>query len=201
MTDVGGNALLQVSKDVYGTGTWESVTESNNTLKSVYISERVAGTVSQSLITTLQTLTNEDPHRTLQSKVWKYLQTNMDFLPQLDLHMIHMPKVLAFIDTKGGQNSLYQVLRGGYFPNLFINPTPERVRLTDQMKQLSEENTSLREMLREEQERTRDLEVENERIKMWFEDRGMTSKCCLMPIFKVVELWKRFVDILRVPVK
>eukprot|EP00970_Alexandrium_tamarense_P003647 scaffold571_cov175-Alexandrium_tamarense.AAC.5 len=201
LTDVGGNALLQVSKDVYGTGTWESVTESNNTLKSVYISERVAGTVSQSLITTLQTLTNEDPHRTLQSKVWKYLQTNMDFLPQLDLQMIHMPKVLAFIDTKGGQNSMYQVLRGGYFPNLFINPTPERVRLTDQMKQLSEENTSLREMLREEQERTRDLEVENERIKMWFEDRGMTSKCCLMPIFKVVELWKRFVDILRVPVK
>ena len=29
LTDVGGNALLQVSKDVYGTGTWESVTESN----------------------------------------------------------------------------------------------------------------------------------------------------------------------------
>lgn len=109
--------------------------------------------MSAAVLNQLQNLTSEDPHRTLRTRAWNFISNDMDCLPNLNLHMRHMPKFLAFVRAKGGQDSLFDVLRGGHFPDLFTSPTPEKVRLREQMNKIKLENETLRTSLEREMHR------------------------------------------------
>ncbi|KAL3782240.1 hypothetical protein HJC23_000303 [Cyclotella cryptica] len=216
LSDRGGRQILRACQDIDGTGSWSSVTRSNHTLRSVFISEKHAPRMSSGLICKLQSLTSEDPRRTLQNKAWNFIQRDVDCLPNLNLKTKHMPYFLKFVATNGGHDCLFQVLRAGYFPDLFTHPTPEKIRLKQHMKKIEYENQTLRTSLEREMRKNQSLrsferELQNdrasnqscrrdreeqERFKHWYEKRDL-KHCCLQPFIKAFEVGKMMIELLK----
>ncbi|KAL7521351.1 hypothetical protein ACHAWX_006021 [Stephanocyclus meneghinianus] len=216
LSDRGGRHILRACQDIDGTGTWSSVTRSNHTLRSVFISEKHAPRMSAGLISKLQSLTSEDPHRTLQNKAWNFIQRDMCCLPNLNLKTTHMPYFLKFVATNGGRDCLFRILRAGYFPDLFTNPTPEKIRLKHQMNKIEHENKALRTSLEREMRKNQNLRLlererqndrvssqthrrdreEQERFKHWYEKRDL-KHCCLQPFIKAFEVGKMMIELLK----
>ena len=216
LSDRGGRRILQACQDVDGTGSWSSVIRSNHNLRSVFISEKHAPRMSAEVLNQLQSLTIEDPHRTLQKKAWCFIQRDMDCLPHLNLDMVHMPHFLSFINNNGGQDSLFDVLRAGYFPELFTSPTPEKLRLKKEMKKIELENETLRTSLEREMRQKQSLLLlesgeakhypsprkqidildKEEELKSWYDKRDI-RKCCLQPFIKAIEVGHAVFDLLK----
>lgn len=217
LSDRGGRQILRACRDIDGTGSWNSVIGSNHTLRNVFISEKHAPRMSAGVLNQLQNLTTEDPHRTLQNKAWNFIERDMDCLPNLGLQMNHMPHLLEFVQSKGGQDSLFGVLRSGYFPDLFTSPTPEKIRLKKEMQKIALENETLRISLERELHRkqslllledgkkkkaassprkpaTRDQDLEE--VKFWYEERGL-RQCCLQPFVKAFEVGHQMFELLK----
>lgn len=216
LSDRGGQHILRACQDIDGTGSWSSVTRSNHTLRSVFISEKHAPRMSAGLISKLQSLTSEDPRRTLQNKAWNFIQRDMGCLPNLNLKTTHMPYFLKFVATNGGHDCLFRTLRAGYFPDLFTNPTPEKIRLKQQMDKIEHENKALRTSLEREMRKNQNLRLlerecqndrvscqsyrrdreEQERFKHWYEKRDL-KHCCLLPFIKAFEVGKMMIELLK----
>lgn len=217
LSDRGGRQIIRVCQDIDGRGSWNSVIRSNHTLRSVFISEKHAPRMSAGVLNQLQSLTTEDPHKTLQNKAWNFVKRDEDCLPNLGLQMTHMPHFLAFVHSKGGQDSLFDVLRGGYFPNLFTSPTPEKLRLKKEMKKIALENETLRVSLEREMHRKQSLLLlesgkekksassprkadaraqDVEEVKLWYEERGL-RQCCLQPFIKAYEVGQQMFELLK----
>lgn len=216
LSDRGGRQILQACQDVEGTGSWNSIVRSNHTLRSVFISERHAPRMSAGVLNQLQSLTTEDPHKTLQIKAWNFIKNDMDCLPTLGLKMKHMPNFVTFVQQNGGQDSLYEILRAGHFPDLFTSPTPEKLRLRKEMKKIELENETLRTSLEREISRKQSmLLLENGKKKkvsspskpiargrdeedasLWYEDRGL-RQCCLQPFIKAFEVGQAMFELLK----
>ncbi|KAL7480329.1 hypothetical protein ACHAW6_006025 [Cyclotella cf. meneghiniana] len=216
LSDRGGRHILRACQDIDGTGSWSSVTRSNHTLRSVFISEKHAPRMSAGLISKLQSLTSEDPRRTLQNKAWNFIQRDMGCLPNLNLKTTHMPYFLKFVATNGGHDCLFRILRAGYFPDLFTNPTPEKIRLKQQMDKIEHENKALRTSLEREMRKNQNLRLleresqndrvsrqsyrrdreEQEQFKHWYEKRDL-KHCCLLPFIKAFEVGKMMIELLK----
>ena len=194
LTNVGGQAILDA---VEGTGSWHSIIRSNHTLRSVYISDRPNVTISKALALKLQCITNFNPHHTLQSKVWRYIQNNMEDISYLGLESKHMPQALSFIYENGRLDSLFQFIRSRNGPSLFTNPTPERIRLTNEMELIKQENRQLKELLKSEREINTSLREENEYLTFLFNNNEKPRMCCFPPFFKLLQFCKFVVQLLR----
>lgn len=216
LSDRGGRHILQACQDVDGNGSWNSVVHSNHTLRNVFISEKHAPRMSVVVLNQLQSLTTEDPQRTLQIKAWNFIKRDMDCLPTLGLKLNHMPNFLAFVQANGGQDDLFDVLRSGYFSDLFTSPTPEKLRLKKEMKKIELENETLRTSLEREISRKQSLllldnenakrtsskdkpaarALDDEDAKLWYEDRGL-RQCCLQPFIKAFEVGQAMFELLK----
>jgi len=211
LNDVGGKILLHVvdpismlndddlSSEPTRSSEWENVKRSNHTLQSIYILDRPTVTVNKDLITKLQSISTFDPHRTLQRKVWHHLEKNIGDISHLGLESNHMPNVLSFVDQHGTTNDLFRLIKSRNTPELFTYPSPEKVRLSQQMEQIERENEILKELLELEREKSEDLHKENNYLRRLFRNREEAQKCCLMPIFKLFDVWKMFIELLREP--
>jgi len=202
LNDVGGQVLLNVV-DPFSEPThsseWENVTRSNHTLQSVYILDRPTVTVNKNLITKLQSISTLDPHRTLQKKVWHHIDKNIEDISHLGLESNHMPNVLSFVHQHGTMDQLFRLTRSRNTPELFSNPSPERARMSYQMEKNERENEILKELLELEREKSEGLHEENSYLRSVFQNRDEAKKCCLMPIFKVLEMWRLFIELLKEP--
>jgi hypothetical protein len=216
LSDRGGRKIIQVCQDIDGTGSWNSVMSSNHTLRSVFVSEKHAPRMSAGVLNQLQSLTMEDPHKTLQVKAWKFIQRDMDCLPTLNLQTKQMPQFLSYVKSNGGQDSLFNVLRAGYFPELFTSPTPEKLRLRREMKRIKLENESLRISLEREMRRKQNLlllesgekkkpttstksacrDLEEDELKHWYEKRDL-KRCCFQPFVKAFEVGVMMFELLK----
>jgi len=201
LTDRGGQAILQV---VQGQNeSWQSMITSNNTLQSVYISEKAGSAMSKSLLTNLQAITTVDPHRTLQNKAWNYIENNIEDLSDIGLEAKLVPYFLSFISTRGGANSLFSFIHSRKnAPELFFsNPTPERTRLTPQMEKAKRRNKALKALLKSERKVSGRIQSENINLRDLEDDeqnqRKAMARCLLLPIFKAFEVCKYFIDLLK----
>mmetsp|Transcript_191 Transcript_191/g.332 ORF Transcript_191/g.332 Transcript_191/m.332 type:complete len:461 (-) Transcript_191:74-1456(-) len=183
LTDVGGQVMLSA---VDGSESWESATCSNNVLRSVYISERSNATMNKDLVIKLQSLADVDPQRTLQSKVWRYMDNHMGELSNVGLKAKHIPRVICFVNKRGGLDGMYRVLQNCNMQDVVYNRTPNRAR----MEQIEQENKVLKELLASERESNASLRQENRYLRE-------RTRCCWVPIMKALELWKVLVDMLR----
>ncbi len=98
LTDIGGLAILRV---VQGQDeSWSSKTNSNHTLQSFQITERAGISMSETVLTKLQSITNIGPHQTLQSKAWNYVDNNInDVLSSINCGVKLGPHLLAFVSS------------------------------------------------------------------------------------------------------
>eukprot|EP00804_Cyclotella_cryptica_P019407 CCRYP_006595-RA/>CCRYP_006595-RA protein AED:0.01 eAED:0.01 QI:154/1/1/1/1/1/2/155/461 len=157
LTSVGGKALLRAARDDE-VELWASVANSNHTLKSVIIAGRHLESMGNELTLQLRDITTLDPHKTIQSKAWHYVNSSMKDLSELGLNVKHMPRFLAFVEKRGGINALFNLLRNGHSPSLLANPTPERVRLTNKMEKIEQENERLRHLIKKEKSSSEEYE-------------------------------------------
>ncbi|KAL7518449.1 hypothetical protein ACHAWX_003272 [Stephanocyclus meneghinianus] len=81
----------------------------------------------------LRDITTLDPHQTIQSKAWPYLNNSMkdDCI------------FLVFVDKRRGTDVIYNLLPNGHSPSVLANLTPERVRLLHKMEKIKQENKRL----------------------------------------------------------
>lgn len=205
LTDIGGLAILRV---VQGQDeSWSSKTNSNHTLQSFQITERAGISMSETVLTKLQSITNIGPHQTLQSKAWNYVDNNINHtLPSINCGVKLGPHLLAFVSSHGGLDSLFSLLRSrNNSPERFTNhPTPERIRLMKKMEKVSNENKVLKALLKSErchrsQRHLRDsakdfnvrhLEEDGQR------ERNTFARCLLLPLFKLCETCKFLIELL-----
>jgi hypothetical protein len=159
LTAVGGEALLRAARDDE-MESWITIANSNHTLKSVIVAGRHIESMGNELTLQLRDITTLDPHQTIQSKAWRYVNNSMKDLSELGLNVKHMPRFLEFVDKRGGTDAIYNLLRNGHSPSLLANPTPERVRLTNKMEKIEQENKRLRHLI----EKEKGLSEEYERI-------------------------------------
>ena len=205
LNDIGARVLLNVVDPFSFPPTdksseWDEIQRSNHTLQSIYILDRPTVSVDKTLITKLQSISTQDPHRTLQKKCWHHLDENIETISHLGLEPKHMPEVLAFVHQHGTMDHLFRLVKSRNTPELFSNPTPEKARLSSQMEKLERENESLRTLLESERERAEDVREENNYLKQLLRNREEAKKCCLLPVFKMMELWRLFIDLLKDPV-
>ncbi|KAL7529663.1 hypothetical protein ACHAXR_003083, partial [Thalassiosira sp. AJA248-18] len=190
LTDQGGQAILQV---VQGQDeSWQCKTASNHILQHVYISDKAGSSMSKNLLTKLQTITNVNPHQTLQNKAWNYIDNNIGDLSATNLDAKLAPHLLSFVSSRGGVNSLFRFMHSSiHVPELFSNPTPERVRLTPQMEKVKQQNKALRALLRSEREASQSIRSENIHLRDLDEEeehqRKAIARCLLLPLFKAFE--------------
>mmetsp|Transcript_28434 Transcript_28434/g.52476 ORF Transcript_28434/g.52476 Transcript_28434/m.52476 type:complete len:114 (-) Transcript_28434:58-399(-) len=110
-----------------------------------------------------------------------------------------MPNVLSFVHQHGTMDQLFRLTRSRNTPELFSNPSPERARMSYQMEKNERENEILKELLELEREKSEGLHEENSYLRSVFQNRDEAKKCCLMPIFKVLEMWRLFIELLKEP--
>jgi len=204
LDDVGGQVLLDVvdpfARPAEPKDQWENILRSNHTLQSIYILDRPTVTVSKNIITKLQSISSLDPHRTLQSKCWHHIEENIDDISHLALESEHMPNVLAFVHQHGTINELFRLIQSPTTPDLVDNPSPERARISFQMQNMEKENELLRSLLEDEREKSEELHDENSYLRRVFRDKEEAKKCCLLPITKLMDMWRLFMELLRKPV-
>mmetsp|Transcript_10693 Transcript_10693/g.23672 ORF Transcript_10693/g.23672 Transcript_10693/m.23672 type:complete len:480 (-) Transcript_10693:32-1471(-) len=202
LDDIGGQVLLNVV-DPFSQPTvsseWEHVTRSNHTLQSIYILDRPTVSVDNNIITKLQSISNMDPHRTLQSKCWRHIEKNIEDISHLELESKHMPEVLAFVQQHGTVDHIFRLVKSRNTPELFTNPSPEKARMSHQVEKVESENEMLKELLESEREKSEDLHEENNYLRNLFRDREERKQCCMLPVFKFMELWKYFIELIREP--
>lgn len=200
LDDVGGQVLLNVvdpfSIPADHVDEWDNINRSNHTLQSIFIYDRPTVTVDRNIITKLQSISSLDPHKT---KCWCHLEKNIEDITHLKLETKHMPEVLAFVQSRGVQDDLYRLIKSRNTPELFTNPSPERARLSHQMAKIEQENEMLKELLDHERDKSQDLHQENSYLRNLIQNKEEAKKCCLLPIFKLVDLWKLLIDLLREP--
>ena len=61
------------------------------------------------------------------------------------------------------------------------------------------ENEILKELPELEREKSEGLHEENSYLRSVFQNRDEAKKCCMMPIFKVLEMWRLFIELLKEP--
>lgn len=178
---------------------WERVGRSNHTLQSIYILDRPTVTVNKDLITRLQSISTSDPHRTLQEKAWRHIEKKLDDTSHLGLETGHLPHLFSFAQNHGTLDDLFRLVRSSDIPEVFAHPSPEKARLAAQMERVERENELLKELLALERERSEDLHEENTYLRRLFHNREEAKKCCLLPIFKLLDVWRSFIELLREP--
>lgn len=200
LTNIGGQAILKV---VQGQDeTWQQIISSNNTLQSVYVSDRAGSTMSMSVLTKLQSITTVNPHRTLQSKAWNYIDSNIEDLSAIRLEVKLVPHFLSFLSARGGVNSFFQFLHSrSNNTEFFSNPTPERLRSMRQMEKTEQQNMILRALLKSEMAVSQTIRMENNSLRDLKEDeqhqRNAMIRCVLLPLFKCFETWQSFMELLK----
>ena len=203
LNDVGAQELLDVvdpfTEPVESSSSeWDKVTASNHTLQSIYILDRPGTvTVSKDLIKKLQSISTLDAHRTLQSKCWHHIEKNIETISHLGLETKHMPEVLSFVHQHGTIDHLFRLVKSSNTPELFTNPSPEKARLSDQMKKIDQENEKLRELLGLERDKSDSLNQENNYLRNLSERREDVKKCICLPLHKLAELWKNLIEDLK----
>jgi hypothetical protein len=207
LTDIGGLAILRV---VHGQDeSWSKKTNSNHTLQSVQITERAGISISETILTQLRSITNIDPHHTLQSKAWNYIDNNIDDLSSINCGVKLGHHLLAFVSSRGGLDSLFSLLRSRKnAPESFTNhPTPERTRLMQKMEKVSRENKVLKALLKSERchrshRHLRDSTIKSEDFNLRHLDedkqreRKTIARCLLLPLFKLCEACKFLIEFL-----
>jgi hypothetical protein len=198
LTDNGGLAILRAVQGI--DESWSSKTTSNHTLQSVRIEERAGISMSESIITKLQSITDIDPHQTLQRKAWEYINININNLSSINCDVKLGSHLLAFVSSRGGLDSLFSLLRSGKnSPDSFTNhPSPDKIRLRRKMENILRENEILKALLKSERRHrshgrlratsmknegvnVRDLEEDDQR------EKKTIARCLLLPMFKVCE--------------
>lgn len=202
LDDVGVQDLLNVvdpfSQPTHSSESeWENVTRSNHTIQSIYILDRPTVTVNKKIITKLQSISSLDPHQTLQSKCWCHLEKNIEDISHFGVESKHMPEVLSFVHTHGTMDQLYRIIRSRNTPELFTNPSPEKARMSSQMERIEQENEMLKELLESEREKSGGLHEENSYLRNLIQNREEARKCCLLPIFKLMEMWKMLIELIN----
>jgi len=201
--DIGGKVLLNVvdpfSIPADPRTEWENVKRSNHTLQSIFIYDRPNVTVDRSIITKLQSISTVDPHQTFQDKCWRHTEKNIDDISHLGLEAKHMPEVLSFVHNRGNISHLFHLIRSQHTPELCTNPSPEKARISHQMDRIEQENEILKELLDHERERSGRLHEDNSYLRNLILNKEEAKKCLCMPLFKMVEMWQLFVDLLREP--
>ncbi len=198
LNDLGGQYLLNVvdpfskpalSKEVE----WEEVDRSNHTLQSIYILPRPLVTVNDELVTKLRSISLSNPHRTYQRKCWLHLEKNLDDISHLGLESKHMPEVLSFVNQHGSLDHIFRMIRSRSTPELFTYPSPEKARLSYQMKQLESENQLLKDLLDSERAKAEDDRHETQiSCPCWILINENAKKCWLLPWIKI---WELFVEL------
>jgi len=214
LDDIGGQVLLNVvdpfsllnnvddnpSSQPTRSSEWENVKRSNHTLQSIYILDRPTVTMNKDLITKLQSISTSDAHHTLQKKVWHHIEKNTDgSLSHLGLETKHIPRVLSFVHQHGTIDDLFRLLKSRNATEVFTNPSPEKERLSRQMEKMEQENELLKKMLELEREKSEGLHEENNYLRHLFRSREEAKECCLLPIFKLLEVWRLFIKSLQEP--
>lgn len=202
LSDLGGQILLSVVDPFSqpdGSSEWESVKRSNHTLQSIYILDRPTVTVNRNLITKLQSISTMDPHRTLQSKCWHHIEKNIGDISHIGMQSQHMPEVLAFVQHHGNMDHIFELIRSRNSPELFTNPSPERARISRQLERMEQENEELKELLMQEREKSEELHEENSYLRRMFQNKEEAKKCCMLPVVKLMDMWRLFMELLREP--
>ncbi len=210
-TDLGGRAILRAVQ-----GQDESLTskiESNHTLQNVYITERAGMFMSQDLRTKLQSITNVDPHPTLQNKAWGYIEKKIQDLSSINLDTKLGPHLLSFVSSRGGVDSVYSLLRSN--SELFTSyPSPEKARIASEMERMAHENEILKALLMSERKYRSQRQFSHStiqsttvgsdntiRVQDLDEDdhhqRKAMTRCLLLPLFKAFEMCKFILDLLK----
>lgn len=163
LTDAGGMAILRVTNgDLHS---WKRIMSSNNTLKSVYLKSRPL-IVSEDIQQALRNITNLDQIPTLQQKVWRYIDNNIEDLSYTNFEATHMPFLLSFVIKRGGINSLLRLISSHKnIPILFSHPTPERLHMESLMNKVASENAILRSLLKSERQFNDSLCKENTSLR------------------------------------
>jgi hypothetical protein len=202
LDDLGGQCLSNVvdpfaqpelSKELE----WDEVNRSNHTLQSIYLLPRPLVTVNNDLVTKLQCISTCNPHRTYQRKCWRHLEKNFDDISHLGLESKHMPEVLAFVNQHGTMDHMFRMIRSRNTPDLFTYPSPEKARLSYQMKQLESENQLLKDLLESERARLEEerRETSNSSCPCWLLNNENAKKCWLLPFIK---MWQLVVELFGV---
>ena len=215
LTDRGGRAILQAVRGQ--DESWQSKITSNHTLQSVYVSEPRGSSISQGVSLELQSITKLDPHQTLQAKAWAYIDGSIDDLSAIKLGTKLGPNLLEFVSTRGGVDSLFDLLRSRENdPGSFTDqPTHEKVRLERDLKSVELQNEILRAMIKSERQH-RSKRQASERTEMsWSTDQSQSvsvndleegeqrqrkamARCLLLPFFKASEVCCRlFMDMTK----
>ncbi len=208
LTDIGGLAILRV---VQGRDeSWSSKTTSNHTLQSVHIKKNAGKSMSESVIAKLQSITNIDPHQTLQSKAWEYINNNINDLSSINCDVKLGPYLLAFVSSRGGLDSLFSLLRSRKnAPENFTNhPSPDKIRLTQIMEKISRENEVLKALIKSERlhrshmrMRASTIKDEGANVQDHEEveqcERKTIARCLLLPLFKICETCKFLIGLLK----
>ena len=201
LDDIGGQYLSGVvdpfsQPDLSKELEWEEVIRSNHTLQSIYILHRPLTSVSESLIAKLRSISTSNPQRTYQRKCWSHLEKNIDDISHLGLESMHMPEVLSFVHQHGTLDHLFRMIRSRNTPELFTYPSPEKARLSYQIKQLESENRLLKELLDSERAKAEDERREtNISCPCWFLTNENAKKCWLLPWIK---MWQLIVELFDV---
>lgn len=143
---MGGEALLRAARDDE-MQLWKTNANSNHTLKSVIVAGRHIESMGKNLTLQLRDITTLDPHQTIQSKAWHYVNNSMKDLSEMGLHVKHLPRFLAFVDKHREPDAIYNLLCNGHSPSVLANPTPERVCLLNKMDKIKQENKRLRHLI------------------------------------------------------
>jgi len=203
LDDIGGQILLDVvdpfSQPSTNKGEWENIGRSNHTLQSIYILDRPTVTVNDGIITKLQSISNMDPHRTLQSKCWRHTENNIEDISHIELETKHMPEVLSFVQHHGSIDHLFQLVKSRNTPELFTNPSPEKARISLERKKLDSENQMLKELLKVEREKSKDLHQENGYLRTMFREREERLKCCMLPLLNILDMWRKIIQLFSEP--
>ena len=150
-------------------------------------------TVNEELVTKLRSISTSNPHRTYQRKCWLHLEKNLDDISHLGLESMHMPEVLSFVNHHGTLDHIFRMIRSRSTPELFTYPSPEKARLSYQMKQLESENQLLRDLLDSERAKAEEDRHETKiSCPCWFLTNENAKKCWLLPWIK---MWDLFVEL------
>jgi hypothetical protein len=202
LDDIGGQFLSDVvdpfllparSKETE----WDEVKRSNHTLQSIYILPRPLVTVNEDLVSKLQSISTTIPHLTFQRKCWRHLEKNIEDISHLGLDSRHMPEVLSFVNQHGTMDHMFRMIRSRNTPPLFTYPSPEKARLSYQMKKLESENKMLKDMLESERDKDEELNDRNNSCPCWnLLVNENAKKCWLLPFIK---MWELVVELFKEP--
>jgi hypothetical protein len=191
LNDSGGQALLYaVDPFSEPTSEWENITNSNHTLQSIYILDLPTVSVNRDLISKLQSISiSGDSHRTLQIKVWRHMEENIEDISHMGLETKHMPYVIFFVYQHGAMDQLFQLLRSRNTPVVSEDPLPERVHMIHQIIRIKRENEILK-------EKNEELHKENKDLHNLFRFGKKKRGCMVLMYRRLADMWRLIVELL-----